>query len=342
MAEPFSFVTGAVGVAETCVRLVQNIQQLKREYTGIRDELDTLGGDVLALKDLCLSIDSTFTTKWSVSQPDKELSLVYPEFDTHLLHLQKALDNCSRVTARLNDVVLHIRGTADANSPSPLDVLVMAMRKKARQGDLQSCRDQLATCQIALHLVLSTITLYVVGSHMSIDYSPYSLLIARLLLDAFRSQHMKRSQQTHHQSFKDLSNDVQRLDSNLQMRIASLRQVIMSTNSVETDMRTIDSLEQLRDWIRSGPAGGGGTDGAHAKQQKLNEFFDIPQSVSSIFTGRETLLRDLRDLLIPKEAGDRGDFQRRFIIHGLGGSGKTQFCCKFAEENRDRLVVSLL
>ena len=30
--------------------------------------------------------------------------------------------------------------------------------------------------------------------------------------------------------------------------------------------------------------------------------------------------------------------QRRFVICGLGGSGKTQFCCKFAQHHRQRLV----
>ncbi|KAJ5715296.1 tetratricopeptide repeat domain-containing protein [Penicillium malachiteum] len=30
--------------------------------------------------------------------------------------------------------------------------------------------------------------------------------------------------------------------------------------------------------------------------------------------------------------------QFRFVIHGLGGSGKTQFCSKFAEMNRERYL----
>ena len=67
-----------------------------------------------------------------------------------------------------------------------------------------------------------------------------------------------------------------------------------------------------------------------------NEFFDIPQSVSSIYTGRDSLLHELGDILIQPPGGLPQQQQRRFVIHGLGGSGKTQFCCKFAEDNRDR------
>ncbi|KAI8625466.1 tetratricopeptide repeat domain-containing protein [Xylariaceae sp. FL1651] len=68
----------------------------------------------------------------------------------------------------------------------------------------------------------------------------------------------------------------------------------------------------------------------------INEYFYTPQSVSSIFTGREMLLQRLRDNFIQPSGPLRNQSQRRFVIHGLAGSGKTQFCCKFAEDNRDR------
>jgi hypothetical protein len=69
-----------------------------------------------------------------------------------------------------------------------------------------------------------------------------------------------------------------------------------------------------------------------------NEHFDIPVPVRSIYTGRQELLEEMRSMFIAPP-GVRPDApQRRFVISGIGGSGKTQFCCKFAEENRDRLV----
>lgn len=66
-----------------------------------------------------------------------------------------------------------------------------------------------------------------------------------------------------------------------------------------------------------------------------NEYFETPQSVTSLFTGREDLLDDLSRTFI-QSGSPRAEAQRRFVIYGLGGAGKTQFCCKFAEENRDR------
>ncbi|KAL9077542.1 MAG: hypothetical protein Q9157_003344 [Trypethelium eluteriae] len=73
-----------------------------------------------------------------------------------------------------------------------------------------------------------------------------------------------------------------------------------------------------------------------------NKYFDIPQSVSSIFTGQESLLDELASFMfcsIPEIPASKHEFrhaQKRFVIYGLGGSGKTQFCCKFAQDNRQR------
>lgn len=64
-----------------------------------------------------------------------------------------------------------------------------------------------------------------------------------------------------------------------------------------------------------------------------------PKPVSSIFTGREALLKEL-SLAIDDNSMLKGDnVQKRFVVQGLGGSGKTQFCCKFAQLNRQKYVI---
>jgi GTPase SAR1 family protein len=46
----------------------------------------------------------------------------------------------------------------------------------------------------------------------------------------------------------------------------------------------------------------------------------------------------LRQKIVSTPFG-RGQHQHKiFVIWGLGGSGKTQFCLKFVEDNRDRYV----
>jgi signal recognition particle GTPase len=85
--------------------------------------------------------------------------------------------------------------------------------------------------------------------------------------------------------------------------------------------------EQL---IRS--LGGSTTKGVDTPQE-VNVHFMTPQSVSNLFVGRKLELLQLK-----QDLEGRGPAQStmRVVVHGLNGSGKTQFCCKFAQDNRSR------
>jgi hypothetical protein len=68
-----------------------------------------------------------------------------------------------------------------------------------------------------------------------------------------------------------------------------------------------------------------------------NKHFETPQPVSSTYTGREYFLKELKRMIIDESHGFPGGRQRRFVIHGMGGSGKTQLCSKCAEDNRESI-----
>ncbi|KAL8743440.1 MAG: hypothetical protein Q9190_004209 [Brigantiaea leucoxantha] len=66
-----------------------------------------------------------------------------------------------------------------------------------------------------------------------------------------------------------------------------------------------------------------------------NKYFEVPRNPSSIFTGREEIGEQLRSRCLPSSKPNTQQQQKRFVIHGLGGSGKTQICLKFAEDHRE-------
>ncbi|KAI9880614.1 MAG: hypothetical protein M1830_001965 [Pleopsidium flavum] len=74
---------------------------------------------------------------------------------------------------------------------------------------------------------------------------------------------------------------------------------------------------------------------SEATTQPRNKHFLIPHNVSSIFTGRDDITRRLQQKILSPSATDAPRQQKRFVLYGLGGSGKTQFCLKFAQDNRD-------
>ncbi len=66
-----------------------------------------------------------------------------------------------------------------------------------------------------------------------------------------------------------------------------------------------------------------------------NKHFEVSHIVSSVFTGREAILKRLASSLLGNgQSGQRT--QSRFVLYGLGGSGKTQLCLKFTQEYRER------
>lgn len=72
--------------------------------------------------------------------------------------------------------------------------------------------------------------------------------------------------------------------------------------------------------------------------EPYNKFYEVPHNVSSIFTGRDDISGRLRAKCLPSESAIRQKEQKRFVLYGLGGIGKTQICLKFAQDHQERYV----
>lgn len=118
--------------------------------------------------------------------------------------------------------------------------------------------------------------------------------------------------------FDQLSNWIKNIDQSLQKLAAS--------NKSANDVSGLQDLEKSLSAAAT-----------LTEPLSSNQHFDIRQAVSDFYTGRETLLDELRENIVPPPGVLRG--QRRFVIYGMGGSGKTQFCCKFAADTRERCVL---
>lgn len=118
--------------------------------------------------------------------------------------------------------------------------------------------------------------------------------------------------------FDQLSNGIKNIDQSLQKLLTS-NQSPNEVSGLQDLERSLSAAATLTETLSS------------------NQYFDIRQAVSDFYTGRESLLEELRATMVPPPGILRG--QRRFIIYGLGGSGKTQFCCKFAADTRERCVL---
>lgn len=69
-------------------------------------------------------------------------------------------------------------------------------------------------------------------------------------------------------------------------------------------------------------------------RSRKNHHYALRILVDSYYTGRKKEAENLAEWMI--HSPERSQKQVRFVVCGIGGSGKTQFCCKFAESNRDQ------
>ena len=58
--------------------------------------------------------------------------------------------------------------------------------------------------------------------------------------------------------------------------------------------------------------------------------------LSTVFTGRQDILQQLAQYLDPTKSSVVLKKQRIFVLHGLGGAGKTQIMAKFVDEFGDQ------
>ncbi|TIA16626.1 purine and uridine phosphorylase [Aureobasidium pullulans] len=63
-----------------------------------------------------------------------------------------------------------------------------------------------------------------------------------------------------------------------------------------------------------------------------NTHWNVPRMLSPLFTGRELLLKHMSEHLVPES--DAKSPCRVFVLHGIGGAGKSEAAIKFATENQ--------
>lgn len=68
----------------------------------------------------------------------------------------------------------------------------------------------------------------------------------------------------------------------------------------------------------------------------VNKWFMVPRCASTYFTGRLNHANFVRKKLGPVRRVKSQDKHRIFVVYGMGGSGKTQFCLKYVEDSRER------
>lgn len=74
----------------------------------------------------------------------------------------------------------------------------------------------------------------------------------------------------------------------------------------------------------------------------VNHHFYPPSDTTCTFVGRKAELKDLHDALFPVRKSASSPKKNTFVVFGMGGSGKTQFCSEFAHAYKNRYTSKRL
>lgn len=63
-----------------------------------------------------------------------------------------------------------------------------------------------------------------------------------------------------------------------------------------------------------------------------NEYYLVPRVVNTFFTGRVEIGERIEKAFSTADS----DTQRRYVITGMGGTGKSEVCLKFVDTHRQK------
>ncbi|KAJ5569877.1 tetratricopeptide repeat domain-containing protein [Penicillium hispanicum] len=294
--DPFSLTVGALSLADACWRILKFLREIPTAVA-TQKEIETLISEVESLRAIVVSVKECLDARHTTSAITSPLQAGSLE---DLLNLCKqTINTCQNTTTQLESLVQEIYGRAAPRSTGKLDGLSKELRRRDKATDIQRLRDQLSYQKQNLQILLTGFDLhYHQISHDTLDQISINL---RSQAQSFRLQIETLEDRLEHSGGKNADKDKQ-------------------------DIATLSRTKKFLDSVKSVANAVSAT--------RPNMFFDIPQPVSSVYTGRNEHLTELQEILLASSV-DEPPKQQRFVICGIGGSGKTQFSCKFAEQNRE-------
>ncbi|KAG0649622.1 hypothetical protein D0Z07_4045 [Hyphodiscus hymeniophilus] len=298
--DPFSIIAGTAGLLDVSIRLVAYLREVEEAAGKVDEEIASLTQEIDTLASVNDSIERLWlNTRERVPSPSfKDAAYV----DDTWKKLGSLLHDCRAEAKKLEQYLEEVVGKNGSKVTGKWDGIKKHLRRHAKDADYQQVRDRLSTHRDAIQILLGTLNALVA--------TPKQITMLICLRFFTRNAHTSTDQ-----LIGDASDKLLRQNRMLEHRMDLLRRRLNSADG-ENLRNSIESAQALSSLIT------------------FNDHFDIPRTVSSIFTGRDGQLKELKYMLDIATPQERTHTQKRFVIYGLGGSGKTEFCCKFAQDNR--------
>ncbi|KAI9712598.1 MAG: hypothetical protein M1828_001664 [Chrysothrix sp. TS-e1954] len=290
MADPFSIFTGAVNVADVCVRVGNYLRSVNRIAKRVDAEVESLENEVNKFKDAYIALgklcDTAKDRQRSSLLTSPELQHVNDPSVTLWTRAASLVQEGKILVERLKDVLQEVVGTESQPRFQKIEDVRRAIKFKSKDDQYNSMRRRLTNLNLELTTMLTAINLTSNATFRDETYDSLEKLPGKISLELQKLGLQLKAQ----------IDRLEKTDSDLEPSIASARAAVAFTS--------------------------------------LNQHFYVQQPDTSIWTGRSTYLDELREALLETPSASPRT-QKRFVIHGIAGAGKTQLCCKFAQDYRE-------
>ena len=168
MADPLSIIASTIGIVDVLFRLGKYLREVHQDIAHIGEDIRGLTNEVEALNSVITIVQGAFR-----GETDTNLSpsiVAEPDAIANLWSsVDRTLQSCLRGVLTLEGVVKEIFGKEGQTVSGKVDDLLKVHRKRSKADHIRQIRDQIATYQRNLQVLLATINWY--GSKCSVSFT---------------------------------------------------------------------------------------------------------------------------------------------------------------------------
>ena len=158
MADPFSIIAGAAGLADVCIRFTKFLKQAKDGFRTTERELEDLSKEITELCTVSDLIKRTFEADIAGNSNISDDQSIADEWHA----TRTTLKSCQDTVERLNALITDVLGTGDTKSIK-FNRLQKYLKQQSKNDEFIALRQHLKAHHSTLQTSLLTVNMYVLS-----------------------------------------------------------------------------------------------------------------------------------------------------------------------------------
>ncbi len=154
MADPFSIIAGAAGLADVCIRLTKFLKQAKDGFKKIDRDLEDLSNEVTELRSVSDLIKRSFEVDLAGATNPSEHKIIADQWRT----TRTTLAGCQDIVESLNALIATVSGSGGPKH-AKFNNLRKYLKQQSKEEDFNALHQKLKTHHNALHISLAAVNM---------------------------------------------------------------------------------------------------------------------------------------------------------------------------------------